>query len=459
MCIIFTDVLINQLSFSLSLHFISGLARQTQQMEGFTASKFKYGAFFIVSCSSLYINLHSSLPFRSNVGHIVRDENVANQYFKYWQHLAQDPPGRKRRGSNMTNEEEDESTNEDDTCNKDVPMDEVNERLQPDLQGQVKSPSMNVIFSPRKTTDMLQWYADRMGDAKSSVHYTAAFGIAQPIAQVLSQGQKKTDISDGLRRSPRISRRNNSNANKTSSTSDSFLRYILLDNKPSEKSSDKRGASAEKNGKEYLDYYDIKDICENRIAFGAILSSSPSDNDNEHGNDGGESLTGLTTFVDYVHTKYMIIDALTDNPLVVTGSANFSMASTDKVRVDTEVFCIVTIKYISIHIIHHLFVIPFFHLIHRMMRTAWLFKVTNELLIFTRLSFIGCLITFMQGINTMILLARITLRRLRIVKIVKVKIVWAGLGVKWLLMNHGCSLTSTPRLSFTERGCSSVEPV
>ena len=199
---------------------------------------------------------------------------------------------------------------------------------------------------------MLQWYADRMGDAKSSVHYTAAFGIAQPIAQVLSQGQKKTDSSDGLRRSPRISRRNTGKA-------DSFLRYVLLDNKPSEKSSDKRGASAEKNGKEYLDYYDIKDIRENRIAFGASLSSSPSD-DNEHGNDGGESLTGLTTFVDYVHTKYMIIDALTDNPLVVTGSANFSMASTDKVRVDTEVFCIVTIKYISIHIIHHLFVIPFF---------------------------------------------------------------------------------------------------
>ena len=28
----------------------------------------------------------------------------------------------------------------------------------------------------------------------------------------------------------------------------------------------------------------------------------------------------------------MIIDALTDNPLVITGSANFSAASTDKVR-------------------------------------------------------------------------------------------------------------------------------
>ena len=282
--------------------------------------------------------------------------------------MAQDPPGRKRRGSNSTN------ANEDVTQNKDVPMDEVNEHLQPDLQGQAKSPSVNVIFSPRKTTDMLQWYADRMADTKSSVHYTAAFGIAQPIAQVLSQGQqngKKTDSSDGLRRSPRLSRLDNGKANKPSSSSDSFLRYILLDNKPSKQSSDKRVASAEKNGKEYLDYYDIKDIRENRVAFGAILPSSPSDNDNEHDNHGGESLTGLTTFVDYVHTKYMIIDALTDNPLVVTGSANFSMASTDKVRIDSlhVILMLYQIVYTSTQILTPLLVYHF-HLIHRTMRTV-----------------------------------------------------------------------------------------
>ncbi len=248
---------------------------------------------------------------QSNVGHIVRDEEVASQFLKYWKNLSRDNPGRKH------------STKTDDESSE--PMDELNEVLQPDLEGQVKSPSIKVIFSPRKTTDMLQWYADRIGDAKASVHYTAAFGVAQPIAQVLNQGHASTknglkpNSQDALRRSPRIARL---------SKPGTLLRYVLLDNKPSVHSSQKREASAEKNGKEYTDYYDFKDIEENRIAFGAILNNS---NGNEVASD--ECLTGLTTFVDYIHTKYMVIDALTDNPLVVTGSANFSVASTEKVSV------------------------------------------------------------------------------------------------------------------------------
>lgn len=34
--------------------------------------------------------------------------------------------------------------------------------------------------------------------------------------------------------------------------------------------------------------------------------------------------------VKWVHTKYMLIDALGKNPVTVTGSANFSQAGTDK---------------------------------------------------------------------------------------------------------------------------------
>jgi len=257
---------------------------------------------------------------QSNVGHIVRNEDVAEQFTQYWHNLSRDPSGRKRRSSSSNN---DEASNE--------PMDELNERQQSDLEGKVKSQSVTVIFCPRTTTNMLQWYADRMGEATESVHYTAAFGISQPIAQVLGQchSTKKSD-ADGLRRSPRIARHGN-NGKDTSSVSPSLLRYVLLDNKPSEQSSKKKAASAEKNGKEYLDYYDIKDIKQNRIAFGALLPPPTNHEDNSTAdNHGGECLTGLTTFVDYIHTKYMILDALTDNPLVVTGSANFSMASTDK---------------------------------------------------------------------------------------------------------------------------------
>ena len=40
-----------------------------------------------------------------------------------------------------------------------------------------------------------------------------------------------------------------------------------------------------------------------------------------------EVLTGLNEHVQFLHTKYMLIDPLSDSPIVVTGSGNFSKAS------------------------------------------------------------------------------------------------------------------------------------
>lgn len=247
---------------------------------------------------------------QSNVGHIVRDADVASQYQKYWETLSRDLPGRKHPGKGGA---------------EDGPMDDMNERQQPDLDGPILSPSTKVIFSPRSNLDMLQWYADRMASAKSSVHFTAAFGVAQPIAQVFNQGQQSGKPEAQLRRSPRIARRGKAQT-------DALLRYILLDNKPSERSSEKRRDGAAKKGGEYVDYYDFKDGANNRIAFGAILSGKQGGEggQGDEGKHENECLTGLTTFVDYIHLKVCLVDALTDNPLVITGSANFSAASTEK---------------------------------------------------------------------------------------------------------------------------------
>jgi phosphatidylserine/phosphatidylglycerophosphate/cardiolipin synthase-like enzyme len=43
-----------------------------------------------------------------------------------------------------------------------------------------------------------------------------------------------------------------------------------------------------------------------------------------------ERLTGLNSNVRYVHNKFMLIDPLGDEPIAITGSANFSEASTDE---------------------------------------------------------------------------------------------------------------------------------
>ena len=288
----------------------------------------------------------SGIYGQSNVGHVVRDGKVAGQYLEYWQHLSKDAPGRKpsRKTAHGDGREEDGG-----------PMDDWIEERQADLEGDVATPSTHVIFSPRKTDGMLRWYADRLAGAARSVHYTAAFGIATPLAVALRRGRGDPGAGDGLRRSPRLAARRGGGEETTGPPG--FLRYVLLDRRPSARSSRKKRDAAERKGREYLDYYDLKDVPENRIGFGATLPAGG------EGDAMGEALTGLTSFVDYVHTKvsatdpcrgqlrpetsarthrcgdmpptdwyqYMIIDALTDDPLVVTGSANFSVASTDKV--------------------------------------------------------------------------------------------------------------------------------
>jgi phosphatidylserine/phosphatidylglycerophosphate/cardiolipin synthase-like enzyme len=258
---------------------------------------------------------------QSNVGHIIRDEDVAKHYLNYWTELAKDPPGRSRSHSRQSSgggSSHDEEK---------VPMDEINEQLQPDpSNGSQLQGTMTVFFSPRKTSSLLDWYADRMGFAKSSVHFTAAFGVSQPIAHVLNRDGKSIR-EGGVRRSPRIAKRSESESDEK------LLRYILLDSKPSERSSDKARASADKKGKgdEYCDYFDFKKLTTNRIAYGAILGEETDDgtispSTSVH----SEALTGLSTFVGYVHTKYMVIDALTDNPTIITGSANFSIPSVEQ---------------------------------------------------------------------------------------------------------------------------------
>ena len=250
---------------------------------------------------------------QSNVGHVVRDEEVATQYLKYWSKLAHDPPNRSHKYSRKHSGGG--SSHDDD----EIPMDEFNEQLRPDPVGTQSLGTITPYFSPRRTGNLLNWYADRMGDADASAHFTAAFGVSLPIAHVLNRDGKPSNEAR-VRRSPRLARLNNQNGY-------GLLRYVLMDSQPSEKRSEKSRESAKKKGREddYCDYFDFRKLKSNRIAYGAVLSGG----EDEQTGASSECLTGLSTFVNYVHTKFMIIDALTDNPTVITGSANFSTASTE----------------------------------------------------------------------------------------------------------------------------------
>jgi phosphatidylserine/phosphatidylglycerophosphate/cardiolipin synthase-like enzyme len=205
---------------------------------------------------------------QSNVGHVVRDTEVARKYHDYWQKLSTDP-----RRSSASNDPHTEG------------MRNWTVRQQPDLQGPPPANSITPVFSPRLTKAMLDWYAGRLAAADSSVFFTAAFSVADEIFEKLT---KAKDVDTGH----------------------PYLRYLLLESIT--------GTMRKK-------YYEMEECPQNRIAWGDILRRR--DDEDEH-KQFIETLAGLNDHVEYLHTKYMLIDPLSDDPTVISGSANFSKNST-----------------------------------------------------------------------------------------------------------------------------------
>jgi phosphatidylserine/phosphatidylglycerophosphate/cardiolipin synthase-like enzyme len=192
---------------------------------------------------------------QSNVGHLVRDGDVAASFLAYWNQLAQDPARDDLRAFDVAN----------------TPV--------PDDLGLPPEGAVVTVFSPRPTRgvpDALGWYAKRMGESKGAVFLTEAFSLAEQLKEVFLEPQP-------------------------------YLRYLLLD-------------KIDSRGRPTIDL--INRDPDNQVTPGAFIGS------------GGwrqwveEKLTGLDGHVHFIHTKYMLIDPLGDDPIVISGSANFSDHST-----------------------------------------------------------------------------------------------------------------------------------
>lgn len=136
------------------------------------------------------------------------------------------------------------------------------------------------VFSPRPDLDALDWYVDLMANAKAAAFLTGAFGVPAPFVDLL-----KTELS--------------------------VVRFILLE---------KPGQGA--NAGDVLD--EIKAVRSNQIVVGPPKWFSLNAFDEwlqERKNPFSEN-------VEFIHTKFMLVDPLGADPWVVTGSANFSTAST-----------------------------------------------------------------------------------------------------------------------------------
>jgi phosphatidylserine/phosphatidylglycerophosphate/cardiolipin synthase-like enzyme len=139
------------------------------------------------------------------------------------------------------------------------------------------------VFSPRSGLQVLDWYAQLAGSAKRALLMTFAFGMHKSFQRVYEQ-------QDGV------------------------LRFALM-----EKEGNGRGLAQGKK-----DIARIRRLPNVIVAIGNNIVLNSFDRWLKE----RRSLSA-TNNVRYIHTKYMLVDPLGKSPLVVTGSANFSEASTN----------------------------------------------------------------------------------------------------------------------------------
>jgi hypothetical protein len=192
----------------------------------------------------------------SNLGQVIEDPGVAQAYLAYWQALEDDP----------TTPEMKDWTG---TANAAPPDPWVEDQT--------------VVFSPRRGTAVLDWYADIARGASKALFMTFAFGMHTSFTQVYQRD-------------------------------DSVLRFALMEKEGN-------GPGLEE-GRRQIDR--LRRRPNVVVAIGNNIALNSFDRWLKE-----RSKLSREVNVRFVHTKYMLVDPLGPHPVVVTGSANFSRASTD----------------------------------------------------------------------------------------------------------------------------------
>lgn len=189
----------------------------------------------------------------SNVGHEVRNAEVAKAFLAYWEILKGDPDSKALRP-------------------------QVVELTPTPAPGSSPHLGTAEFFSPRSGLQLLDWYVAQAASASALVCATFAFGINKafvPMFQTLFAG----------------------------------LRYAMLDS-----------AGATPEAKQTVSA--LRKRPDNRFAIGNYLATNRFDKWVH------ERPSGLNQHARYIHTKYLLVDPFGEDPIIMTGSANFSDAST-----------------------------------------------------------------------------------------------------------------------------------
>ncbi|MEY4905596.1 MAG: hypothetical protein RLZZ292_3411 [Bacteroidota bacterium] len=202
----------------------------------------------------------------SNVGHLIKDKNIAQKYLDYWTELSTDAPIKEVRANDIVITPDPALT---------------------DFPAKNKS---DVYFSPRAQLSVLEWYFKMLETKATPSFMTFPFGIDKRLEPVLRDSQRNYPmyiITDKEEKQSKTEQANNTGLNK----------QIIADATPF-----------------------------NQYAHGGILTN-PNTFENWVKK---EYLTGLNGMVNYIHTKYILLDPISEDPIVITGSANFSDNSIQK---------------------------------------------------------------------------------------------------------------------------------
>ncbi len=186
-----------------------------------------------------------------NTGHLINDPKIADRYFEYWK-LVYKNLGRK-------------------TYQNDVMV----LKDGGDKKASQIPAGISVFFSPRKTNDMLQNYADLVESANEMVCCIYPFNVDKRFQQVFGEDKP-------------------------------YLRYILLDARKDYNTFKTNDRDVEVVAGSYIDS-DFDQWAAEKSA-GSLFKSG----------------------VNFLHNKIILIDPLGDVPVVISGSANYSENSTSK---------------------------------------------------------------------------------------------------------------------------------
>jgi phosphatidylserine/phosphatidylglycerophosphate/cardiolipin synthase-like enzyme len=207
---------------------------------------------------------------QTNVGHWVKDKNVAKIYQSYWELLSKDPGPKD--GDPAPTKKKDKAA-----YIKDI-MD-----IQKDLASVIPV-GVTPIFSPRSSNAMLEEYFSLIDKAKRTGDITLAFGISADLKKLLEKHDPQSPVT-----------------------------FMVLE---------KEDKATKKNQKTFYSLNSKNNVYE---AFGAFVDDPVYKWVLQESN---AIKLGLGVNISYIHSKFLLQDALGNDPVIVTGSANFSANST-----------------------------------------------------------------------------------------------------------------------------------